>query len=314
MGIRRESGFDDVYSPSSSLSGARNLAGTSFRAFAGFFPKANIKKIEQIQSFHQQLQEVLYAEFAEARAELSAMIALADVEIARLEKEIVDSGIPIKMAKANLEKYSATGSRIKALERENIAYEKLATLKERVRLLAAQLVAMLSEQLKTLQQSINRQMGGINTFIYGASKTAPIITLSENGKSYAFETPKDKGTGVQYKGLLVFDISVLELTALPLLVHDSVLFKHIADEPLEKIFERYSGSDKQIFVTIDKVSSYTPKMQEIVKATTVLELSDGATNYLDALGTSRKNPLNRKPLKRRIIQMRSNDSTSNVEK
>jgi uncharacterized protein YydD (DUF2326 family) len=276
MGISRESGFDEVYSPTSSFSGGNNPASASFKAFAGFFPEANIKKIEQIQGFHQQLQAVLHAEFSEAQAELNAMIALADAEIARLEKEIIQSGIPIKMSKANLEKYSATDSRIKALERENKAHQELAALKDRSRLLAAQLVAMLSEQLGVLQQSINGHMGEINTFIYGANKTAPIMTLSANGKSYTFETPRDKGTGVQYKGLLVFDISVLELTALPLLVHDSVLFKHVADEPLEKIFERYAASDKQVFVTIDKVSSYTPRLQEIVKTTTVLELSDGS--------------------------------------
>jgi hypothetical protein len=160
------------------------------------------------------------------------------------------------------------------LQRENQAHKELTELKEKIKLLTAQLIALLSEQLKTLQSEINTRMEQINSCIYNASKIPPILALSENGKSYTFETPKDKGTGAQYKGLLVFDLSVLELTALPLLVHDSVLFKHIADEPLEKIFERYTQSEKQIFVTIDKESSYTPKMRDILKATTVLELSD----------------------------------------
>jgi hypothetical protein len=33
---------------------------------------------------------------------------------------------------------------------------------------------------------------------------------------------------VAYKGLIAFDLSVHELTKLPILVHDSVLFNHIA--------------------------------------------------------------------------------------
>jgi hypothetical protein len=39
----------------------------------------------------------------------------------------------------------------------------------------------------------------------------------------------------------------------------------IADAPLEKIFERFAAFKKQIFVTIDKESSYSPKMREIIK-------------------------------------------------
>jgi uncharacterized protein YydD (DUF2326 family) len=262
MGFRAENGFK---SPSSS----------SFRAFSDFFPEANIRKIEQIEAFHSQLQEVLHAEFAEAKAELAALVELADAEIERLEKEIINSGVPAKMSKARLEQYADTAERIRALRRENAAYTELADLKENAKFLAKQLVALLSEQLAFIQQAINACMAKINGFIYDDSKIAPNIALSDDGKPYKFTTPKDTGTGVQYKGLLVFDLSILELTPLPLLVHDSVLFNNIAHEPLEKIFEWYMNSDKQIFVAIDKAGTYTPKMQDIIRATTVLELSDG---------------------------------------
>jgi len=202
------------------------------------------------------------------------LIELADAEITRLELEISKSGIPEKMTKATLEKYSSIDNKIRALKRENDAYMKLQGLKEKIKLLTEQLIAMLSEQHKSLQRKLNNRMDEINTFIYDETRIPPEITLSENGKTYNFETPKDKGTGAAYKGLIVFDISVLEMTSLPALIHDSVLFKHIADTPLEKIFERYAESNKQIFVTIDKESQYSPKMRDIIKATKVLELSD----------------------------------------
>lgn len=40
-------------------------------------------------------------------------------------------------------------------------------------------------------------------------------------KNYSFATPENTGTGIAYKGLVIFDISVLNLTNLPIIVHDS---------------------------------------------------------------------------------------------
>ena len=253
---------------------SRKFADTSLGSFAQFFPESNLKKLEQIDGFHRQLQLLLNTEFAEAKSELTALIELADTEITRIEREIAMSGIPERISKATLEKYSYIDSKMHSLKRENDAYTKLQGLKDRIKLLTAQLIAMLSEQLKNLGHILNTRMDEINTFIYDETHISPEITISENGKTYNFETPKDKGTGAAYKGLIVFDLAVLEMTLLPILVHDSVLFKHIADAPLEKIFERYATSKRQIFVTIDKESSYSPKMREIIKATKVLELSD----------------------------------------
>jgi hypothetical protein len=60
----------------------------------------------------------------------------------------------------------------------------------------------------------------------------------------------------------------------PALIHDSVILKQIADEPLEKIMELYSQSPRQIFIVLDKKGSYSKRTQEILEQTTVLYLSD----------------------------------------
>ena len=74
---------------------------------------------------------------------------------------------------------------------------------------------------------------------------------------YLFDTPDDTGTGTSYKSLIVFDLSILKLTNLPALIHDSPVLKNIGDEPLEKLIELYTQfSKKQIFIAIDKASSY----------------------------------------------------------
>jgi len=72
----------------------------------------------------------------------------------------------------------------------------------------------------------------------------------------------------------VYDLSILQLTALLALVHYSVILKQIADEPLEKIMELYSQTPKQVFIALDKKGSYTEQTQRTLEQSTVLQLSD----------------------------------------
>ena len=80
--------------------------------------------------------------------------------------------------------------------------------------------------------------------------------------------------GIAYKGLVIFDLSVLELTKLPVLVHDSIIFKNISDEAIQKIIELYSNSGKQIIIAFDKQKSYGEKTYNLLEKSSVLKLSD----------------------------------------
>ena len=95
-------------------------------------------------------------------------------------------------------------------------------------------------------------------------------------KRQVFKTVDDTGTGASYRGMVLYDISILELTCLPILIHDSVLLKQIEDIAIEKILEIYSNSEKQVFIALDKSSSYSRRSQEILNDKRVLELgTDG---------------------------------------
>ncbi|WP_181873021.1 DUF2326 domain-containing protein [Fontibacillus phaseoli] len=60
---------------------------------------------------------------------------------------------------------------------------------------------------------------------------------------------------------------------MPILIHDSVVLKQIADVAVEKILKKYLQSEKQIFISFDKKKAYTVESQKIVMETKVLELS-----------------------------------------
>jgi hypothetical protein len=112
----------------------------------------------------------------------------------------------------------------------------------------------------------------------GPEKKSPLISLAPS--RYSIKSEDDTGTGTSYRVLITFDLALLRLTALPVLIHDSLLFKNIDDDALDGILSLYEeNNDKQVFISIDKVGSYGQKVQSIVEEHKVLQLSEGNPFY-----------------------------------
>ena len=130
------------------------------------------------------------------------------------------------------------------------------------------------QKTNEVQDKINNKLEILNNKIYDDAKIPPTLEIDKN--QYVFKTVDDTGTGASYRGMVLYDISILELTCLPILIHDSVLLKQIEDVAIEKILEIYSNSEKQVFIALDKSSSYSRRSQEILNNKSVLELgTDG---------------------------------------
>jgi len=239
-----------------------------------FFPEADMKQIQEIEQFHNEMTNLLNSEFRAAKESISALIDLANKEILELEQRIRDSGMTPKISKAVLSSYADKNNEIAKLKRENNAYETMDALKVDEKELKTKLEQMQEELYSTVENDINIKMNELNDYIYDGEKKSPVFKIKKSN-SYTFYTPDDTGTGTSYKGLIVFDLSILALTVLPAIIHDSVALKQIADEPLEKIMSLYSKSEKQIFIALDKKGSYTPQTQKILDERTILRLSPG---------------------------------------
>lgn len=170
---------------------------------------------------------------------------------------------------------------IENLQKENQSYVELNRLKNNKKDNEARLTEVKKKQFAILANELNAKMKSINQFIYGEMYKSPIISFSDN--SYSFFTPDDTGTGIAYKGLVVFDLSVLRMTKLPIIVHDSIVLKQISDIAIEKILELYEKSGKQVIIALDKQSSYTKKANAILNTNSVLQLS---TNDGELFGRS----------------------------
>ena len=256
----------------------RNLGKKGFKRnyddLLRFFPEVDLQRIEAIEGFHKQLAGILKKEFSETEENMQATLELIDAEMKQIEADISQMAKTTDLSKVVLEQYAAIDKELKTLRAANENYTKTTQLSEVAKAYEAELNRLVVEQIAIMQQEINSEMININNTIYSGRKTAPTLTITD-ASHYTFFTPRDGGTGAQYKGLVVFDLAMLALTRLPAIVHDSVMLKHIEDDAIEKILELYAGTSKQVFIAMDKEGSYTEKAQKIMEASKVLQLSPG---------------------------------------
>lgn len=261
---------------------------TDLQRLAAYFPTVNIKRIEEVESFHRELSGILTSQMSEEAAGLQALMRAATMEIQKLEAQLVELKIPIQIPQSFLERYSDIERQIAGLRFQNEAYDNTQKFKDDVDITKRELTESEKTVLEQIELKINAQMVRFNDFIYEEEREAPVIKF-ENGKKYSFNTPRDGGTGTAYKSLVVLDMSILKLTDLPAIAHDSSIFKNIGDEPIDKIMALYMKSEKQVFIAFDKEQAYSQRTGEILNDTAVLRLNEGGDELFGYSWAKKKN-------------------------
>ena len=237
-----------------------------------FFPEVEAKRLEEVENFHRNLTRILGGEIKDSVVDIEAMIEIVATEIKRLEEETIRIKKMPNVAMAILDEYAAIKKELQLLIDANEAYDN----RERLHTIAQDEKKKLDDLIVTEMAGIDLKLDGImeemNSTMYEDAMKAPIINV-ESATSYSFYTPDDGGTGMRYKGLILFDLAVLQSSNLPFLVHDSVLLLQIENDVVERILDYYSKSEKQIFIAFDKTA--TEKAMEILKKAEVLHLTRG---------------------------------------
>lgn len=242
-----------------------------FEQLHKFFPDTNIQSIVTIEKFHNNISNILMSELNKENQRLDKQIADIESVISEYTQQLVKMIQNPQISKTILSRHAELQRQISGLQNQNDAYIELGKLRKAVLDNNKKLRGIETEQFAILETKVSQEMMIINDYIYSGAYNAPVLSFSENG--YVFLTPDDTGTGIAYKGLVVFDLSVLSLTRLPVIVHDSVLLKQISDKAIEKILELYQKSGKQVIISLDKQDSYTKKAQIILEETHILKLS-----------------------------------------
>ncbi len=241
-------------------------------ALLTFFPNANIEKLTKIEEFHHKIQAILKDELLATKTKMKQELLPLQNKVDIIQARIEQIKPSMAFSDEFLTAYTKLDHEITALKNECNNFTQLKNLskveKDTKNLLEYQTTVLLHQ----IEKSINDEMAKISDFISNNKDNAPILRLLKTN-SYTFETPRDSGTGTNYKGMLIYDLSILKLTPLPALAHDSLLFPNISDENLRRLLQLYASiKDKQIFIAFDRQDNLGPDISKLLNSHAVIKL------------------------------------------
>lgn len=236
----------------------------SYNALLEFFPNADIKKIEEIDSFHEKLNNILAEEHEEALEEYKSELETVQADIERIEKQIADFGNEEDFTTAFLLEFSRIQGEI---DRLNALLNEDTNRKSAAAKVSADKKNLKNDEkniLDDIEKSINEKLSAYSESILGKDIESIQFHFHTNA-SYELGSPLDDGTGTDYTSLILFDLAVLTLTKLPAIIHDSYLIANIRGNRLENLIKAYAGvSEKQIFLSIDETDKLNADTETIV--------------------------------------------------
>ncbi|MDN8286244.1 DUF2326 domain-containing protein [Acinetobacter baumannii] len=245
-----------------------------------FFPTVNVERLQQVEEFHKkisqnvkkQLKEELSITLLEEKEILNQIESL-DLKI----KKLLDSkGMPNDLFTRVFDLKEATD---KALL-ENKYFEKKEELSQSLKDAKESLRGIYSTIFSYIERKVNLQLRNFNKVVYGPQrKSSKLIIKKED--SFTFSSESDSGTGKSYAGLVGFDIAMLACTSLPIIIHDSVIYKNIEVDAIKNIFRIFAAiKKKQIFLSFDEIKKYGYDTEFLINKHTVLKLGNNKLLYI----------------------------------
>lgn len=238
-----------------------------------FFPEVNIRKLYEIEKYHQKLAKILDAQFADEKAMIESELALLQQQHDVVNTQISELGFVGSISREFLDRHSELKAEISALTTQNDAYLTLKALQDAKTNADEVLRRSIEDILHEIQFTLNTKMEEFNDSLFAVKKEPPYVQFNAYN-SYRFETPDNTGTGSNYKGMLIYDLAVLFSTALPALAHDSLLFTNLSKDAVDGIIKIYMSTTKQIFISYDKQGDCRPETQRVLEDRCVLKLSN----------------------------------------
>lgn len=251
---------------------------SEFNKLIEFFPTVNIDKLNEINDFHSSIAKVLGEELIKSEADLISKIELLDNRILQLENKINEVVSKQPVSEDFLKPLLELSSQLNQKENENRIYEKKQSLSAEIKETKEKLTLLKTAILVEISDIINKKITEINNDIHTLDRREPKLVLAEN--TYAYGIEDNTGTGEAFTNLIEFDLAVLELTELPIIIHDSMMFKNIENDVVENLVCFYNKNNKQIFIAIDEVNKYSVECQNILKEKMVLSLSENKLLFI----------------------------------
>lgn len=243
-----------------------------FKKLSEFISSTNEDKIQEIEEFHNKLSDILNKELLASKENLEIEFSIYETEINSLNVKINHILENVSSPKFIIDKLHDLTIEEQNIKSKNKYYLEKIDVASEIKDLNTSAEETLTSILQKIQNQINQELIRINEKIHSKDKKVPYLTLKVN--SYSFNHSGDDGTGKSYSDLIEFDLSILMLTQLPFLIHDSPFFKNIGDIVMGKIIEFYNNFDKQIFISIDGINRYSKQTQNILLKSKVIQLKE----------------------------------------
>ncbi len=239
--------------------------------FNKYFSDFKAEEVKNINNFHENIANILKKELSDTEKKLKKEIEDVNLQIEKINNEI-DNTLKIEDApRASVDQLLNLTTEINSLKEQNEFFNKKNNLTSEIKELNSDYKELKVQVTDDISNQINTYMSMLNKIIYKDSRRAPNFNIHD--KSYTFNTYGDTGTGTAFASLISFDLSLLNLTCLPALIHDLPLLKNIENKALENIITLYAKSQKQIFIAIDKLNSYNSETQKTIYESKVIKLS-----------------------------------------
>lgn len=255
-----------------------------------YFPSINIRRVEEVSGFHQQLSGILSQEINAQIKETKKSIQELEAKIGEMEQKVkavldtrADDAIMLTINRMidDIKRYQQMSTTVRYCQ----LYADSNALESRTK---EEYEKVKQDVLREIEQKLNATMETYNKQTYAVETNPPVIRLFPS--RYTFECENDTGTGTNYKGLFFYDLSVLMLTRLPILIHDSVLFKNLSDEVLGKMVSFYKQfNKKQVFIVLDKIEQYSSETCNALNESAVWRIEAGGKELFGWSWNKRKN-------------------------
>lgn len=254
----------------SNLAGNSNISRNSFNSIIEFFPEVNSDKLSKVNDFHNGIVKIIRQQLQEEKKTLAESISETTHELDAINRKLLDIVNSNEDSVYLLERLMELSSIQRDLKLQNEYFEKIENVKSHIRVLNEEISHKLLCEIEFIENRINENMRSLIRRIYTDNPIPPIITLGSS--DYNFSHGDDRGTGKGYANMICLDLTFLEQTILPFLIHDCLLFKNMDTPAIERLISIYNEHTKQIFISIDEITKYNHASQEIINNSMFLKL------------------------------------------
>lgn len=262
----------------SNLSYSKIRNSKSFQTVVNYFPDIDSEKLAQVESFHKGITRLLKNQLLEEKEIIVKNIDIAETDISRINKELLELVDSKEDSVYLLERLMELDRLRRELLQQNEYWGRNTEVKDNIESLKYRIDNALEDSINEIEEILN---AGMKFYIESIYRNKPILPKIIFGKSdYKFEHGDDRGTGKGFANMIALDLTFLEKTDLPCLVHDSLLFKNMAVPAVEHLISIYESFEKQVFISIDEVPKFSREVQLLIKKAMFLKLDQDRLAFI----------------------------------